>query len=100
MNKRFFLALLLTGAVIVLTPLIFKGPPRAPVSDQTDSLPAPTVPGGTQVPPVASAAQPPSPIAVKLDTTARADTSTLITEKLRLRFVNTGAALVGAELPD
>ncbi len=104
MNKRFFLALLLTGAVIVLTPLLFQNG-SAPVVPQADSLTAPTAPaiptpstatGAQSQIPAASAAQVPA----RVDSGAKLDTSTIVTDKLRLRFVSRGAALVGAELPD
>jgi YidC/Oxa1 family membrane protein insertase len=100
MNKRFFLALLLTGAVIVLTPILFQQPGRVPVSTPPDSLIPPVTPSAAPAPPVASTAQQTPAPPVTPDTGAKIDTSLIITEKLRLRFSSLGASLVGAELPD
>lgn len=47
MERRFILALLLTGAVVVITPLIFKTPPPPPVTAAADSSPTTPIAGAT-----------------------------------------------------
>ena len=44
MEKRFFLALLLTGAVVVLTPIVFPRPKTSPAVTTADSTPAVALP--------------------------------------------------------
>jgi len=97
MNKRFVLALLLTGAVFILTPILFPGSRRlappitvtsadttgpalaAPVTAVPNSVAAPArQPGGGQ------------PVAVAAETTL------VSTGKARLRLSNFGGALIGA----
>ena len=117
MDKRFFLALVLTAAVIVGVPLLIPGARQAPTSAVTDSSAAvaargdsgrmtavapPATPttapsigaadstaitAGTPAAPVATAAAP-----------AVAETTTVATPMVTYRFSTTGAAPVGAEM--
>lgn len=106
MDKRFFLALMLTGAVVVLTPMIF---PRAPIA----TPPAATVaadanPG--QAPSVAGPAAAPTPVgpsvmragtpsALPIAPPIAAETITVANDLVRLSLSTQGAALVTAGLP-
>src|SRR5262245_20186665 len=102
MNKRFFLALLLTGAVIVLTPLLFRGTADGPTTS-ADSLSAPSAQPTQVAPPVDTVSRVSRSTARAVETestdTTAADTASLVTATLHLKFVNRGATLVGAELP-
>jgi YidC/Oxa1 family membrane protein insertase len=104
MDKRFFLALLLTGAVVVLTPVLFERP-TVPVV--TTTPPAASAPASTGLP---SGGQPASTPAVLLpaptdagvaSTVAPAapDTVVLRNDLARYRFSTLGAQLLSAELP-
>jgi len=63
MDKRFFLALFLTGVVLVVTPMIFQSPPPAPVPSAVP-MPGTAAPSGAVVPaPVPAPAAGPSAIA-------------------------------------
>ncbi|MEX2180625.1 MAG: membrane protein insertase YidC [Gemmatimonadaceae bacterium] len=105
MDKRFFLALLLTGAVVLATPLIFQRPPAPPPA----SVPAapvegagttgsptpapPTVAPALDVPRQALAATPPPAAAVA------AESLTLGNDLTTFTFSTLGATFLGAELP-
>lgn len=108
MDKRFFLALLLTGVVVIATPIIF---PRQPI-------PAPTQSTATPPPPTAAAES--SPTAGEIPTGAAAvpvlsandvredaavptivvDTVALSNALTQYRFSTQGAAFVSADLPN
>lgn len=97
MDKRFFLALLLTGAVVIVTPLLFERPAPTPVTSTSPiaepSITAPSaapsaVPGTVAAPPVASAAP-----AISVDT------FTLSNELATFRFSTVGAQFLSADLP-
>jgi YidC/Oxa1 family membrane protein insertase len=94
MNRRFFVALLLTGMVMVITPMFFSRTPRTvpAVSDTTRETPPPRTDSLAVVPPTGGAA----PV---IDSTARADTARIATERLSLGFSSIGGALISAELP-
>lgn len=101
MNRRFFLALLLTAVVVMLTPVLFPGRPRAPVSQSADPAPgaarpaAPTRPPGAAALPVADTAR---TIGDSLAVPAvRAETVAVATPNARLRLSSLGGALIGAE---
>jgi hypothetical protein len=121
MDKRFFLALLLTMGVIVITPRLFPGPARQAVSSAvpptTDSAdigttPAPTTAGTavagtpatgaptigaapTMTPPVAPAAE----VRTLRLTSMTEDAEGVATPLATYDFSTRGAALVGADLP-
>ena len=109
MDKRFFLALILTALVIVVTPMIFPSPKRPIVSDTTSSAavtspgpgvpapqqpagPGPTEPGGS----VISATEIPNPG----PTPIAAETTTVVTPHATYRLSSQGAAPVSAEMHD
>ena len=106
MDRRFFTALLLTGAVVLLTPLLFPSSRLpAPGTPAADSLAAVAPASATPAtPPPAPASAPtvgaPSamtgidPIAAQAVIPVGEDT--LQTPLARLRFSNVGGALVGA----
>src|SRR5688500_200677 len=120
MDKRFFVALLLTAVVVALTPVLFPTPKRAiprtaadsarldsarlaersavaspSVLQRTDSLatPRPLAPASTPV----SAERPDSLGAVSV---ASVETTTVETTKAAYRFSSLGAAPVSVELKD
>ena len=111
MDKRFFLALLLTMGVIVITPRLFPGAAR-PVA-----LPAPSAPTSAPMSaPVAGATTPPlpgTPLAPAVNTAtvsgaapSRPQAPTVETRTVRLTnalatydFSTRGATLIGADLP-
>ncbi len=110
MDRRFFLALLLTMGVIVLTPRIFPGKPRtvaAPVAGDTTAMPSPGVVGaaGATTEQAAVRAQtvgasttptstPPTPAPAVAPRTIL-----LANELATFAFSTRGAAFVSAELP-
>jgi YidC/Oxa1 family membrane protein insertase len=109
MDRRFFTALLLTGAVVLLTPLLFPSTRLpAPGTPAADSLAAiapvtPTAAAPTSIGP-ATAATAPSAMTAP-DTTAAAAViavgeDTIQTSRAQLRFSNRGGALVGASFAD
>jgi YidC/Oxa1 family membrane protein insertase len=100
MDKRFFLALLLTGGVVLLTPVLFPRPavPPAAVSqmpgDDASATPTATASpaaGPSAIAP-ASAVPPPPALAV-------AETLSLANELTTFSFSTLGARFLGAELP-
>lgn len=102
MEKRFLLALLLTGAVLVLTPML--SPPRPPMTPVVDTA-------ATHAQPASDGAAPSNPRAVPavatsairgVDGTTRTmtvDTATLAGEQSTYAFVSSGAAPIGVTLP-
>jgi len=101
MDKRFFLALLLTGAVVILTPVIFKRQPLpvAPVvadsTSPTSGAPQAAVPA--TVP--ATTPQTIAPRAADVPVAAAAEQHTLGNELARFHFTNYGAQLARVEMP-
>ena len=100
MDRRTFLALLLSALVIVVTPILFRGfggrpqsPPPAAVRDTTSAAAAPTPPAAlttTTSPPIAS----PAPVAPVPMAASRpgADTTAVDAAKTRYVFSTAGAA--------
>jgi YidC/Oxa1 family membrane protein insertase len=107
MDKRFFLALLLTGVVVVVTPMVF--PPDRPVPVSTaptsgPSAPVAPAPGVASVPDVpASLAAPQATIGTAGDPSAPApvvpETLALGNALTTFRFSSAGASFVSADLP-
>src|SRR5688572_9651303 len=109
MDKRFFLALILTALVIMVTPRIFPSPKRPAASDTASSAPvtAPGAAGSTTAP-----AQPATPSASPggsaigpnelLNTTpvTAAETTTVVTPHATYRLSSHGAAPISAEMHD
>ncbi len=101
MDRRFFLALLLSGAVVILTPLIFGRPLRQPVT------PLPVVSTANTIPGSAAGSQPPGAAPVtSAPVTSPAATAAIAGETLSLgnalttlRFSTVGAALHAVDLP-
>ncbi len=102
MDKRFFFALLLTGTVVIVTPLLFpRGDVPAPVTQPQVSAPsaapaqgAPTsTPAATvgKAPTVATATTEAAPVV--------AETLSLSNELTSFNFSSRGATFVSAELP-
>lgn len=111
MDKRFFLALLLTVGVILVTPRLFPGRPIPVTSPAGDSLAGPTI--GATDPASATVRQSAVTTATAVGApatmeAARADTAARFTpETLRLEntvaayyFSTQGAMLMSAELPN
>lgn len=100
MDKRFLLALLLTGVVVVATPVLFprQSPPPPP-----RAVSAPSEPGTAAAEPIASG-MPPSiagtPVAAgPAPAAGAADTLALGNALATYRFSSVGASLVSADLP-
>ncbi|HYV98784.1 MAG TPA: YidC/Oxa1 family insertase periplasmic-domain containing protein [Gemmatimonadaceae bacterium] len=120
MNRRFFLALLLTGIVVFGTPLLFQGPRRPPITNERgdsaraverdsagrgDVRPAATPPGVSAAKPApgstaAAGAPPTAASGTPARVTAPAETSVVNTPKARLRVSSAGASLIGAAFND
>lgn len=107
MDKRFFLALFLTGVVLVVTPLLVPSPPRAPVPVTTSGTPAsaaPAAPAGA-VPPSAVPMPGAAPAATIGAAGARAvapapiESVTVAAAGARLTLSSLGAAPTMATLP-
>ena len=101
MNKRFVLALLLTGAVFILTPILFPGsrrvpPPSASLNTLDTSgvqvVTPPQSPAGAAAAPAHATGNAPAQVA--------AETTLVSTGKARLRLSSIGGALIGAEFTD
>ena len=105
MDKRFFLALMLTGAVVVVTPMLFPRaevatPPVAVVDPTT--APATAAPGATTVAPsptVATATRAPAPgVAAQRAPAIVAETLSISNDLTTFSFSTQGASLLRAEL--
>jgi YidC/Oxa1 family membrane protein insertase len=107
MEKRLFLAMILTALVLVVVPRFFSSPPAAPrrLGNDTSQVTRATGPdstngrvtrvdSGTAVNPVPGGNNPP-PIAAP---GVAAETTLISTSTTRYRFTNNGARLSGAEL--
>ncbi len=106
MDKRFFLALLLTGAVVVLTPVLFPRPDMPAVANEPAptpiTTPSPTTPVTPPTLSPAPAAMAPAsgmPSAPGQAAPVAADTVVLANELATYRFSTLGAQLLSAELP-
>ena len=108
MDKRFFLALILTALVIVVTPMIFPSPKRPITPDSSSAVMAPEAPGTAS-----SAGEPARPAegasAGSISTTPPlnvpaapqpAETTTVVTPHATYRFSSRGAVPVSAEMHD
>lgn len=100
MDKRFFLALLLTGAVVVLTPVLFPrdatppAPTVAPLATPAATTPSVAAPVGPtpSAPGITPASAPTSGIALS------ADTLTLSNELVSFKLSSLGAQFLSAQL--
>jgi YidC/Oxa1 family membrane protein insertase len=112
MDKRFFLALLLTGVVVVVTPMIFRTEIPAPVPTAPVTAPTASGPGGSAgaAPPAQGEPAIPAALSVPQATIGAAGDSTgpapIVPETLAVsnalttfRFTTAGAAFVSADLP-
>jgi YidC/Oxa1 family membrane protein insertase len=102
MDKRTFLALLLTALVIVVTPLLFPGARRQPTPptrgagvDTTKAVEAPAQGATTSVRPAQTTAQPPAPASHVV-----AETTTVRDGVARFIMSSAGAAPVAVALDD
>lgn len=99
MDKRFFLAILLTGGVVLMTPVLF---PRqsAPVPSAivSDSVNAPTATAVQAAPAAATPASAPATPATQV-AAVPVETLTVANELTRFAFSNVGAQLLRADLP-
>src|SRR5689334_3868017 len=105
MDRRTLLALLLTAAVIVLTPIIFPSKPRVPVDSAAiarDSVVAssPAQPTVSAAPatPAPGRAQPQTP--TQAQTVVREETTTVTTRHSVYHISSLGAAPVGLTMPE
>jgi YidC/Oxa1 family membrane protein insertase len=97
MDKRFFLALLLTGAVVIVTPLLFQRPaptPPAAVAPSTTPVDPGLAPPPGAAAPAAAITSPPLATAP-----LRADTFALTNGLATLWFSTLGARFLSADLP-
>ena len=110
MDKRFFLALILTALVIVVTPMIFPSPKRPVASDTASSadlttpgvtgpatrptpqIAAPGTPSGSAIGPTELLNTPAAPVA--------AETTTVVTPHATYRLSSLGAVPISAEMHD
>ena len=107
MNKRFFVALLLTMVVVMLTPMLFRRAPGVPAPIAADSAVAgkaaiDTPPGAVSAPARLPGAPAPAerPAAPGLATSAAAETTVVATAKAHIRLSSLGGSLIGARLTD
>jgi YidC/Oxa1 family membrane protein insertase len=109
MEKRFALALILTALVVILTPIIFPGPPRVPPAEPIDGAAAEAPAPGVAAP--APLAEPgvASPVAVRDTTiagdtaavaTVAADTASVVAGGSEWRIASPGANPVAVQLQD
>ena len=116
MDKRFFLALVLTAVVVIMTPFLFPtiaptpgssaGGGTAPRPDSTvaapdTAAPVPSVANTAVIPAPRADSAVPSARSVRADTTAaiaRAETTTVSMPLAEYRFSNVGAAPLSVEL--
>ncbi len=101
MNKRFFVALLLTMVVVFLTPLLLpKAPPRPTPAAPADSTltRAPGADTGVARAPLPPQVERPAQAAVVSG--APAETTVVETAKARIRLSNLGGSLIGAQLKE
>ena len=101
MDKRFFLALLLTGAVVILTPVLFKRQPLPVAPVAVDSAAVPSSTPQVAAPSTAPVTTPPTiaPRAAEAPAAAPAEQHVLGNELARFHFTNHGAQLARVEMP-
>src|SRR4051812_19378019 len=106
MNKRTFIALLLTALVIVVTPMLFPSPPKprpiaGPASADTSARGATSQVAGatTAVAPVPAASSAPANAAPTV-AAVRAETTTVSDEGVRYSFTSAGAAPLAVTMSD
>ena len=107
MDKRFFLALILTALVIVVTPMIFPSPRRPSASD-TSSVTAVATPAetGTVAPPATPGPTPsgstigPTELLNTSPAPVAAETTTVVTPHATYRLSSRGAVPISAEMHD
>src|SRR5687768_15933711 len=101
MDRRTLIALMLTAAVIVVTPIIFPAPPRRPVD--TTAIDSTAAPSPSQAQPAVSTptpaatptqARPQVPAQTQTQTAVREDTTTVTTQHAVYRFSSFGATPV------
>ncbi len=107
MDKRFFLALLLTGIVVIGTPIIFPRPEPAATTDAVTTPAASTTPTPVDAPadPAAGAIDPAAGAADVQEPAAATgnvpvDTIALTNAVTTFHLTTRGAALVAAEMPN
>ena len=111
MDKRFFIALLLTALVVAITPVLFPGPAPTPVPASARRTPAPgavaSAPGAAPATavatnaPAAAVSTPGPPAAGPLVVPgAAAETTTVGTSHARYSFSSLGAVPVAARMLD
>ncbi len=107
MNKRFFVALLLTMVVVMLTPMLFRRAPGVPTPIAADSTAVgraaiDTPPAAVGAPARLPGAPTPSerPAAPGLAPSAAAETTVVETAKAHIRLSSLGGSLIGAQLTD
>lgn len=111
MDKRFFLALLLTGAVVLATPLLFPRPELPPAATEAVTAPAAAAAGTTGDAPTAPASIAPAaegPVATGAGVAGASPTpAPVVVETLTVRnpltsfhFSSLGARFLSADLPN
>src|SRR5688572_6899907 len=108
MDKRFFLALLLTAAVVLVTPYLFPNPKRNQrpgARPDSAQLRADTTPRAGQRQPVVEAPiaadsvrAPAPPTATTVRPAARVETTTVAVNNATYGFSSLGASLVSAQM--
>lgn len=102
MDKRFFLALLLTGGVVLLTPVLFPRP-EAPVPAPSTAASAPVAPtatpSGAPAQPTIGASAPSAAPTQAAAPAVAAETLSLGNELTTFAFSTQGARFLGADLP-
>jgi YidC/Oxa1 family membrane protein insertase len=100
MDRRFLLALLLSGAVIVMTPVLFpRTRPTPPAAALPSPAPGAATPAGT-TPAATPTIGPATTQAIAPPVAAvRPETLTLGNELTTLRFSSVGASLIAVDLP-
>src|SRR5687767_2231687 len=103
MEKRLFLAMILTALVLVVVPRFFSNPPSPPraVGSTTDSARTTGVPSAdtSQATGAAQIDRPtPIPAIGEGQPAAPVDTAVILTPTSHYRFTNAGAKLVATEL--
>jgi YidC/Oxa1 family membrane protein insertase len=103
MDRRTLLALLLTAAVIVLTPILFPGKPRVPVDSAAIAADSATAPPQAQpaisaAPSTPTQARPQTP--TQTQTVVREETTTVTTHHSVYHISSLGAAPVALAMPE
>src|ERR1041384_1330974 len=99
MDKRTLRAFALMALVIVVTPILFPGPKRAPVTPASDtSKPASQRPSTVEAPPTAATQPAPANAVAPNARPASADTVAVDAPTVRTTFSSAGAAPVSVQL--